>query len=162
MTTTRTYLIFAIVLISSSFHFGQTAGVPDLSGHWELNLQKSKLPKTVKVGQETLVIKQDGPNIEFDYDADGKQNTETYTADKKDKVLKEIPAAGSQILAKAYWKDTMLVIETRVEFKSSSPLGGAEMMNTKDSWLLSGNGLTLTEKYTTDNGQSLKIYDRQK
>jgi hypothetical protein len=36
------------------------------------------------------------------------------------------------------------------------------MMNTKDSWLLSGNGLTLTEKYTTDNGQSLKIYDRQK
>ena len=108
------------------------------------------------------MIKQAGPSIEFDYDSDGKKSIEAYVTDKKDKVLREVPAAGSRIIAKAYWKGSTLITESRVDFAMSSPLGLYEMMKMKDTWNLSADTLVLTDKFTSEETQSLKVYERQK
>jgi hypothetical protein len=126
-----------------------------------MNVAKSKLPKASKIQSETLVIKQDGIQIAFNHDTDGKQSIQNYTADKKEKVILEIPAAGSKIVGKAYWKGATLITETKSVFSRSSPLGSYEMMNTKVSWTLSSDGLVLTEKTQWDDGQSVSVYDKQ-
>jgi hypothetical protein len=139
----------------------QGTSVPNLSGTWKINVAKSKLPKASKIQSETLVIIQDGTNLAFHYDADGKQSVENYTADKKETVIREVPEAGSKIVRKAYWKGATFITETKAVFSQSLPLGAYEMMNTKDSWTISGGGLVLTEKTQWDDGQSVSIYDKQ-
>ena len=126
-----------------------------------MNAARSKLPKASKIRSETLVVKQDGQQIEFRHDIDGKQSVENYIADKKEKVLREVPAAGSKIVAKAYWKGAVFVTETKAVFSASSPLGGSEMMHTKDAWSISADGLVLTEKSQWEDGQSETVYDKQ-
>lgn len=155
-------LVFLACVVLPLCLYGQSSTSPDLSGKWQLNLQKSKLPKSTKTAPETLKIKQEGASIEFEYDSDGRKNVETYVADKKDKVLREVPAAGSRIIAKAYWKGSALITESRIDFKMSSPVGPYEMMKTKDTWTLSADNSVLTDKFTSEESQSLKVYERQK
>jgi hypothetical protein len=126
-----------------------------------MNSAKSKLPKASKAGSETIVIKQNGLQIEFNYDVDGKQSAENFTADKKEKVVREVPEAGSKIVVKAYWKGRTFITESKTLFSMSSPLGAHEMMETRDSWTVSSDGLVLTEKTQWDNGQSETVYDKQ-
>jgi hypothetical protein len=162
MTARSTFLSVLLLAALASIVLGQVSRAPDLSGTWKLNLQKSKLLKGSTLGDESLVIKQDGQRLEFDYNSNGKSSAEVYVTDKKDKVIREIPAAGSRIVAKAYWKSAALVTETRIDFKMSSPVGAYEMMHTKDSWALSDDGLTLTDKSSSDRGESLLVFEKQK
>ena len=127
---------------------------------WRLNVQKSKLGKAAKIEPEILTIKQEAGNIEFHYDRDGKQSAETFVADKKDKVLREV--LGGRILAKAYWKGATLTTETRAEVTISLQMGRYEFMKTKDAWTLSADGSLLTDKFTSEETQSLRVYERQK
>lgn len=158
----RSQLILLFALTVPSLQYGQTSRTPDLSGDWQLNLEKGKLPKRMRIGSERLTIKQDGPRVEFAYSIDGKQSVETFIADKKDKVLLEVPEAGSQIVAKAYWKGATLVTETRADFKMSSPLGATTIMPTRDSWTLSADGLALARKFNSEETVGLYVYDKLK
>jgi hypothetical protein len=151
-------LIFLIVPKALS---GQGTSGPDLSGTWRMNTAKSKLPKSSKIQSEALVIQQDGIQLAFHYDIDGEQSVHNYTADKQEKVIREVPQAGSKIVAKAYWKGATFITETKIVFSRSSPLGAYEMMNTKDSWTISADGRMLTRKSQWDDGQSVSIYDKQ-
>ena len=121
-------------------------------------MPRASCPKRRKFGSEKLVIKQDGPNLEFDYDSDGKRSVAVYVSDKKDKVLREVPAAGSAIVTMAYWKGASLIIQTKAVFKMSF---AAEMMNTKDTWTLSEDGLVLANKDASDDGSFMKVYDKR-
>jgi hypothetical protein len=91
----------------------QVTGTPDLSGKWKMNVASSKLPKASKIQSETIVIKQDGLQIAFHFEIDGEQSVESYTADKKENVLREVPRANSKIVAKAYWKGATFITETK-------------------------------------------------
>jgi hypothetical protein len=148
-----------ILLIVSTTASAQDKVAPNLSGTWKMNLAKSKLPKASKVQSETVIIKQDGLQIEFHFDIDGNQSVHGYTADKKEKVIREVPQAGTKIVEKAYWKGATLVTESKIVFNMSSPIG--EMMPTKDSWTVSSDGLVLTEKSQSEDGQSETVYDKQ-
>jgi hypothetical protein len=162
--TVRTSLLLPLALILLNVPptmSAQGSGTPDLSGTWKMNASKSKLPKASKTGSQILVIKQDGLQIEFHFDIDGKQSVNSYTADKQEKVLREVPQAGSKIVAKAYWKGATLITETKAVFSMSSPLGSSEMMNTKDSWTVSADGLVLTEKSQWEDGESLTLYEKR-
>jgi len=150
-----------ILLLRPATMWTQNTGGPNLSGTWRMNASKSKLPKSSKTGSQTLVIKQDGVQIEFHFDVDGKQSLNSYAADKKEKVLREVPEAGSKIMAKAYWKGATLITETKVVFSRSSSLGSWEMMRTKDSWSISSDGLVLTERSQWEDGQSQTVYDKE-
>jgi len=157
---TRLLLPFAtILLIVPTTTSTQDKVAPNLSGTWRMNLAKSKLPKASKIQSETVIIKQDGLQIEFHFDIDGNQSVHSYTADKKEKVIREIPQAGSKIVDKAYWKGATLVTESKIVFNMSSPIG--EIMPTKDSWTVSSDGLLLTEKSQSEDGQSETVYDKQ-
>ena len=162
MANRRAALVFLALAGLPLWLYGQNSTQSDLSGTWQLNLEKSKLPKSVKATPETLTIKQAGLSIEFDYESNGKKTVEVYVADKKDKVLREIPAAGSRIVAKAYWKGSTLIAERRADFSMSSPLGLYEIMKTKDAWTLSADGSVLTDKLTSEETQSFRVYERQK
>jgi hypothetical protein len=148
-----------ILLIVSTTASAQDKVAPNLSGTWKMNLAKSKLPKASKVQSETVIIKQDGLQIEFHFDIDGNQSVHGYTAGKKEKVIREVPQAGTKIVEKAYWKGATLVTESKIVFNMSSPIG--EMMPTKDSWTVSSDGLVLTEKSQSEDGQSETVYDKQ-
>jgi hypothetical protein len=152
----RVGLILLIVATAAS---AQEKVAPNLSGTWKMNVAKSKFPKASKIQSETVIIKQDGPQIEFHFDTDGKQSVHSYSADKKERVIREVPQAGSKIVEKAYWKGATLVTESKIVFNMSSPIG--EMMPTKDSWTISSDGLVLTKKSQWDDGQSVSIYDKQ-
>jgi hypothetical protein len=148
-----------ILLIMATAASAQDKVAPNFSGTWKMNLAKSRLPKASKIQSETVIIKQDGPQIEFHFDTDGNQSVHSYTADKKEKVTREIPQAGSKIVEKAYWKGATLVTESKIVFNMSSPIG--EMTPTKDSWTVSSDGLVLTEKSQSEDGQSETLYDKQ-
>jgi len=150
-----------MLLIVPKTASSQGTGGPNFSGTWKMNVSKSKLPKASKIQSETLVIEQDGIQLAFHYDTDGKQSVESYMADKQEKVIREVPQAGSKIVGKAYWKGATLITETKAVFSRSSPLGGSEMMNTRDSWIISAEGRMLTRKSQWDDGQSLTVYDKQ-
>jgi hypothetical protein len=154
-----TLILFHLFLLTTLS--AQSTGGPDLSGTWRMSSAKSKLSKASKAGSQIVVIKQNGHQIEFDYDVDGKQSVENFTADKKEKVVREVPEAGSKIVVKAYWKGQTLITESKAVFSMSSPLGAHEMMDTKNSWTISSDGLVLTEKTQWDNGQSETVYDKQ-
>jgi hypothetical protein len=148
-----------ILLIVPTTASAQEKVAPNLSGTWKMNPAKSKLPKASKIQSETVIIKQDGPQIEFHFDTDGNQSVHSYTADKKERVIREVPQVGSKIVEKAYWKGAALVTESKIVFNASSPIG--EMMPTKDSWTVSSDGLVLTEKSQSEDGQSETVYDKQ-
>jgi hypothetical protein len=152
-------LLALILLIVARTVSAQDKVAPNLSGTWKMNPAKSKLPKASKIQSETVTIKQDGLQIEFHFDTDGSQFVHSYTADKKEKVIREVPQAGGKILEKAYWKGAALVTESKIVFNASSPIG--EMMPTKDSWTVSSDGLVLTEKSQSEEGQSETVYDKQ-
>jgi hypothetical protein len=65
-----------------------------------MNAVKSQLPKASKIQCKTLVIKPDGIEMEFRNDTET-EYVENYTADKRDKVIGEVPGAGSKIVSKA-------------------------------------------------------------
>jgi hypothetical protein len=148
-----------ILIVVSTTASAQDKVVPNLSGTWKMNLAKSKLPKGSKVQSGILVVKQDGLQIEFHFDIDGNQSVHRYTADKKERVIREVPQSGGKIVEKAYWKGAALVTESKIVFNMSSPIG--EMMPTKDSWTVSSDGLVLTEKSQSEDGQSETVYDKQ-
>jgi hypothetical protein len=150
-----------ILLIGPMTLSAQGTGGPDLSGTWKMNTAKSKLPKASKTGSQILVIKQDGLQIEFHFDIDRKQSVHSYTADKKETVIREVPEAGSKIVAKAYWKGATFITENKIVFSRSSPLGSSEMIDTKASWTISADGRMLTRKTQSVDGQSLTVYDKQ-
>jgi hypothetical protein len=159
----RVSIFFVLVCSVASLRTvsAQTDDVPNLSGRWKMNAAKSKLPKAPTIQSDTLVVKQDGSEIELDEEVDGKQSVAKYTTDKTEKVIREVPEAGSKIVAKAYWQGPVLIVETKAVFSMSSPLGGSHMMHTKDSWSLSADGLKLTEKSVWGDGQSVTVYDKQ-
>lgn len=157
----KSALLLAIFTTALATISAQTGNQTDLSGTWKMNAARSRWPKASKVQSEILVIKQNGPEMEFRYDTDGKQSVENYTADKKEKAIYKVPQAGSKMVGKSYWKGSTFVVETRVAFDMSSPVGAYSMMHTKDSWTLSGDGLVLTEKSVWDDGQSVTVFDKQ-
>jgi hypothetical protein len=159
MRTSLLSLLALILLIVSTTASARDKVVPNLSGTWKMNPDKSKLPKASKIQSEAVIIKQDGLQIDFHFDTDGSQSVHSNTADKKEKVIREVPQAGSKIVEKAYWKGAILVTESKIVFNTSSPIG--EMMPTKHAWSVSSDGLVLTEKSQWEDGHSETVYDKQ-
>jgi hypothetical protein len=159
-TTTSRRLSLALILCTT-FLSAQKDTPPDLSGTWQMNPGKSKFSKVNEVHSQTLTIKQEGDQIEFHFNIDGKRTAETYTSDKKEKVVQEIPEAGTKIVAKAYWKGRTLITESKTVSGASSPLAGYELMHMKDAWTLSSDGQTLTDKSQSDEGPAEMVYDKQ-
>jgi hypothetical protein len=155
----RQLLIRLPLLLAVTFSaLAQTAAAPDFSGAWVLNVPKSTLAKDSTIKSETIDIAYKKSTIIFHYKTDGKKSTETYTPDGQKRVAKDM--SSGQLISKASWQDSVLVIESTLEIKI--PNVGVNVSGLKpviDKWALAADGRTLTHE--TYDPKQISVYDKQ-
>lgn len=154
-------LTFLLAVVFAEPLFGKrAAGTPDISGTWVLNVNKSKLAKGSGIKSETIVIECSASTVTMRDNVGGKLTTHTYFIDGKDHPLAEVH--GGEVMVKAHWKKSTLVIETSGRVKTpNNPLSGSEAWHTEDKWSLSADGRVLTDKSTGFDTMTVSVYDKQ-
>lgn len=127
---------------------------PDLTGTWELDVQRSRLPKAADVHSETLVVKSSDNALEIRYRFDGREHIETYTVDGKERTTPV--QGGGELVTKASWKGRVLIIERGARLRI--PLGGDIIWN-KDRWKISPDGQSLVVEH--DNARNFSFYEKR-
>jgi hypothetical protein len=147
-------ILFCAVLFlaATALLRSQAPTTPDLSGTWQLNQSKSKLPKSAKSEAETVTIICSGPNIEIRYIDGGKDSHDSYDTSVKQKTVVRTPAG--EFVTKARWKNGILITEqiNLMYFEHQ------ELYHSKESWQLSADGQALTA--TLDVPRQIRVYDR--
>ena len=147
--------------VTSVLFAAQNATLADLSGTWQLDIQKSKVTKNSNTKSETLVIVASDSSIQMTYTTDGKQlPVESYVPDGKEKAIshRTSGAASSDIVTKATWKGQTLVTEI-IGRVGGTPLGASDILHDKTTWKLSADGNSLTREL--DSPKQMLEYDRQ-
>jgi hypothetical protein len=149
-------IILVFIVMSSAL--AQTPAAPDLSGTWVLSAAKSTLAKDTTTKSETIVVTYKKATIVFHYKTDGKKSTETYTPDGQKRVMKDL--ASSQLISKASWHDSVLVIESTLEMKIPNVVVTVSGLKPViDTWTLAADGRTLT--HATNDPKEIFVYDKQ-
>jgi len=100
------------------------------------------------------------------YISDGKESKETYTADGKERKINE--NQGREVVVKAKWKGSVLVIETIGHLKiPTDPLingsdafhYGSDAFHYRERWKLSGDGQVLYVE--RDEPRSVFTYEKE-
>jgi hypothetical protein len=147
-----------LVLAVTCAALAQTAAAPDLSGIWVFNPAKSTLAKDNTTKIETIVIEYKKSAIVFHYKTDGKKSTETYTPDGQKRVTRNM--SSGQLLSKASWHDSVLVIESTLDIKVPGvTVAVSGLKPVIDTWTLAADGRTLT--YDADDHKEIFVYDKQ-
>ena len=147
----------------------QNASPPDLSGTWNLDRQKSDLPKNQSAAA-TIVISCAGPNIAMHWTNEGREASREYIADGKSRVVDPGPTAATEL--KAYWKKSVLIIEelprrpgVALNDGPQPPYGQPKMIFVPTAqttrWTLSKDGLTLKRQIYFMGGMQVMVYDKQ-
>ncbi len=141
----------------STILFAQNS-TPDFSGKWRLNMEKSKLPKGLKMQSQSIDITCSGESIEMRYTTDGKESIESYTTDGKERTVSE--NQGGKVVVKAKWKGPVLMIErvARLKLPSDPLINGSEVVHDKERWKLSADGRILTAEQ--DEPRTVSTYEK--
>lgn len=152
----RPFLLFFLI---SGLVYAQSPAKPDLSGTWKLNLAKTKLTNGVKVEPETIIITCSGVSIQMRSMMGGRDSTQTYVADGKERTTHE--AEGGEVVSKAYWKGSILLTETitRLKRPNNPTIDILNFGRTKERWKLSRDGRVLTME--VDDPKAVLVYDKQ-
>jgi hypothetical protein len=147
-----------LVLAVTFSALAQTAVTPDFSGTWVLNAAKSKLATDTTIKSETIVIVCKKSAVVFHYKTDGKKSTETYTPDGQKRVARDM--ASGQLISKASWQNSALVIESTLEIKIPNVVVNVSGLKPViDRWTLAADGRTLTHE--ADDAKQISVYDKQ-
>jgi hypothetical protein len=154
--------VLLAVLLSSTVNvmlYAQNPAKPDLSGTWKLNVKKSKLAKGSDLQSATLVITVSGQSLQILYSMNGRDWSETYTPDGKERKISEVRGAVQS--ARAHWKGAILVTESSAVFTlPDQPYSRAnKTFHYEKRWKLSNDGLVLTVEQ--DDPWSITAYDKQ-
>ena len=152
----RLLLSIALGAAFSSPALPQTT--PDLSGTWKLNLAESKLDTHNTVASETITITSKDAAIEFHYTTDGKDHTEIYIADGRERSAGNVK--GIEIRATAGWKKSVLTIDRGPVMMGHTPEEAA-VSRVTDRWTLSADGRTLTLDSSGVDKHHVFVYDKQ-
>jgi hypothetical protein len=151
-------ITIALVLAVTSSALAQTTAPADFSGTWVLSATKSTLAKDTTIKSEAIVVAYKKSTIVFDYKTDGKKSKETYTPDGQKRVTKDM--ASGQLISKASWRDSALVIESTLEVKIPNVVVTVSGLKPViDTWTLAADGRTLTHE--TNDGKEIFVYDKQ-
>jgi hypothetical protein len=126
--------------------------IPDLSGRWKLNSERSS-GRSLRQAATSLEIIQRGDEVKFIYyTAGARTGSESFLADdiERDRYTTRIERA----YAKVHWQKDDLIIVTRHVLDSF----GYQAYSETDSWLLSEDRQTLTAKLSDG---SLLVYEKQ-
>ena len=77
-----------------------------------------------------------------DFDTDGKQSSNSYIADGKERKLAEASGSG-EVFARVHWKKAVLTIETTVRLKmpDQPEFNGSELLDTVEQWTIQAMGV---------------------
>ena len=107
---------------------------------------------------ETIVIDYKKSAIVFHYKTDGKKSMETYTPDGQKRVTQNM--SSGQLISKASWHDSVLVIESTLDIKVPSvTVAVTGLKPVVDAWTLAADGRTLT--HDADDHKEILVYDKQ-
>jgi hypothetical protein len=98
-----------------------------------------------------------GESIQMRYTTDGKESTEAYTADEKERTVNE--NQGGEVVVKAKWKGPVLNIEriARLELPNDPLFNGSEVIHDEERWKLSADGRILTVE---EKPRRVSIYEK--
>jgi hypothetical protein len=120
----RLLAITSMVVLLAASALAQESKTPDLTGTWTLNLAKSKVRKGATPGPQTVEISCRPTDVVITETVGDKETTFIYSTDGKAEPIAEV--RGGKIIAKAYWKQSTLVIETfGVQTSPGSPPPGS-------------------------------------
>jgi len=153
----KKFLLALLLFNATTVLYAQNSAL-DFSGTWQLNLEKSKLPKGTKVQSQTITIACSGQSIQMRYSTDGKESVHVYIADGKERTINE--NQGGKVIVKAKWKGPVLIVETiaRLRVPSDPLFNGSEVIHDKERWKLSLDGRTLTAEQ--DEPKRMSVYDK--
>jgi hypothetical protein len=125
----------------------QNLSPPDLSGTWELNVARSKIPNGGSAGSEIMTIKCSGQAIEVHSASPGHDSTRTYVLDGKEHYADKMVSGSVQILgySRAIWEGSTLFIKFRTHLDDPDhPTIKPPDEHASQRWTLSQNGRVLT------------------
>lgn len=167
----RVLVILGAAILLAASAFAQESTPPDLTGTWTLNLTKSKAAKGQTLHAARVEIESGGSDVSITETIDGKDTTNAYFTDGKATPIARV--RGGQIMAKAYWKKSKLVIETFGVQSAPNPSAApaiprtveapsadsATYTNSVERWSVSPDGSTLTREF--ENPKQTFVYDKQ-
>jgi hypothetical protein len=144
--------VLALALLAACASFAVVKNIPDLSGKWKLDRDRSAGPSLPRAAT-ALDITQRGDEVKFIYySGGGATGSESFLADgvERDRYSTRIERA----YARVRWQKDDLIIITRHVLDAL----GYQAYSETDSWLLSGDRQTLTAKLSDG---SLLVYERE-
>ena len=134
---------------------------PNLSGTWKLNISKSDFGAIPGPASQTDTIDDSEPSVKIAEDQKGGMMgdlniTTAISTDGKETTSKGMGDA--EVKSTAHWEGGTLVVNSKTSFQGSD-------ITIKDSYSLSSDGKTLTEKTHVESGMgnfdSTSVYDKQ-
>ena len=136
----RATTLLLAMLLAACAGWAVVKGIPDLSGKWKLNRERSS-GRSLRNAATSMEIVQRGDEVRFVYYSDGaRTGSEAFLADNIERNRYETRI--ERAYAKVHWRKDDLIIETRHVL---DPLG-YQAYSEIDSWLLSEDRQTLTAK----------------
>lgn len=144
--------VLTLALLAACASFAVVKNLPDLSGKWKLDHDRSRGP-SLRRAATGLDITQRGDEVKFVYYSGGAvTGSESFLADglERDRYSTRIERAYSKV----HWQKDNLIIVTKHVLDAA----GYQAYSETDSWLLSEDRQTLTAKLSD---QTVLIYEKE-
>jgi len=158
MTTTLSRSILFVASLALALAAPAAAAPPDFSGHWKLNVEKSKLDDPyIGLAEERTIDHKDPQlvvNVKDVQDGEEDSTTAKYTTDGKET---RNTVDGDPNFTTAHWDGQILIVETKI-------ISDTDTTDLSDHWTVSADGKVLTiarkMKVGFDEREFVFVFDR--
>jgi len=128
----------------------QTKPMPNFSGYWKLNPEKSDFGGTPAPESAGYVIRHIGGRLAFDYNQESKTSRVEITTDGQERMTDANEEA--EVWTPVSWQGPVLVFQPRQKARPAHPAPGIKWTS---RWKLSADGQTFTieRQITASQGQ---------
>jgi hypothetical protein len=134
----RRYTAVLLLMVAATA-LAQTPAKPNLTGTWNMDLEKSSFGGLEAPLSARYLIRHLGSKLEMQYEQDGKITRVDVTPDGEEHVLETGP--DTENLARVYWSGAVLVFEGRIRPMTSS---NALPVKWTSRWTISADKKVLT------------------
>ena len=153
-------LSLVLALMAAVTAPAQTSAKPNLTGTWNVDLEKSNFGGLEAPKSARYLIRHLGAKVEMQYEQDGHVTRVDVTPDGEEHVLETGP--DTENLARVYWSGPVLVFEGRIKPMASS---NAPAVKWTSRWSLSPDKKVLTiERHIASQQASVDqkvVFDKQ-
>jgi hypothetical protein len=145
----RHHVLVFVLIVTAAALAQQTPAKPNLTGTWNVDLEKSNFGGLEAPQSARYLIRHLGSKLEMQYEQDGRITRVDVTPDGEEHVLETGP--DTENLARVYWSGAVLVFEGRIRPMASS---NALPVKWTSRWSLSPDKkvLTIDRHIATEQG----------